>query len=283
VEVKNRIRRFVRLWIDLFGRHELLDHSSAIAFQVLRSVIPLSLLRLAVLGVTEQQHVWNKTIAPAIEPHLEQPTFHAIDYGAHKIFATDSTGLIVFASLLSLWYLSGAVRAVTGGINHIYETEDERSWQVRYAISFGLAAGIGMCVIGALLASVLLGHVGGSLKVIAEIGRWLVAIFLLELALGALVRYAPAESRPKKWASAGSALVIVTWIGATLIFELFVSHVANFKTASGQLAVFLVLIGYFYTSSIILMIGVELDELLRADTKSGERGVLQVLFGVGKS
>jgi membrane protein len=283
VRVKKRLERFVRLWIDLFGRHELLDHASAIAFQVLKSVIPLSLLGLAVLGVTGQQHVWNKTIAPAIEPHLEKPAFHAIDYGVHKIFTTDSTGLIVFASLLSLWYLSGAVRAVTGGINQIYETDDERSWQLRYAISFGLAACIALGVIGALLSAVLLGHVGGPLKVLAQIGRWFVAVLLLAVALGALVRYAPAKSRSKKWASAGSALVIVTWIGATLIFELFVSHVANFKTASGQLAVFLVLIGYVYTSSIILMVGVELDELLRADARRGQRGVLQVLFGVGKS
>jgi uncharacterized BrkB/YihY/UPF0761 family membrane protein len=76
--------------------------------------------------------------------------------------------------------------------------------------------------------------------------------------------------------------VIVSWIAATLIFELFVMDVANFKTASGQLAVFLVLIGYVYTSSIILMVGVELDELLREDATSGQRGVLDVLFGYSK-
>ena len=75
--------------------------------------------------------------------------------------------------------------------------------------------------------------------------------------------------------------MIVSWIGATLIFELLVSHVLNFKTATGSLAVFLVLIGYVYTSSIILMVGIELDELLRADT-AGRRGALHVLFGYGK-
>ena len=89
------------------------------------------------------------------------------------------------------------------------------------------------------------------------------------------------KHRAKRWTSAGSALVIVAWLAATLIFELFVVHVANFKTATGELTVFLVLIGYVYTSSIILMVGVELDELLREDT-AGQRGVLHVLFGYGK-
>jgi membrane protein len=279
--VKNRLRRFVKLWIDLFAKHQLLDHASAIAFQVLKSLIPLTLLGLAILGAAGEQHVWRKTLAPAIKGHVQQPTFHAIDYAVEKIFATDSTGLIAFASFLSLWYISGAVRAVMGAINQVYETDDERPWPVRYAISFGLAACIALGVIGALLAAVVLGRVGGSLQVVAEIGGWIAAIALLALALGLLVRFAPAERRSKKWISAGTGLVIVTWIGATLIFELFVSHVANFKTATGELTVFLVLIGYVYTSSIILLVGVELDELLREDT-AGQRGVLHVLFGYGK-
>jgi membrane protein len=279
--VKNRLRRFVRLWIDLFARHELLDHASAIAFQVLKSLIPLTLLGLAILGAAGEQHVWRKTMSPAIKDHVQQPTFHAIDYAVEKIFTTDSTGLIAFASFLSLWYISGAVRAVMGALDQIYETDDERSWLVRYAISFGLAACIALGVIGALVAAVVLGRVGGSLQVVAEIGGWIAAIALLALALGLLVRFAPAERRSKKWISAGTGLVIVTWIGATLIFELFVSHVANFKTATGELTVFLVLIGYVYTSSIILMVGIELDELLREDT-AGHRGVLHVLFGYGK-
>src|SRR5207253_10649149 len=102
VALQNRLRRVVTLWIDLFARHELLDHASAIAFQVLKSEIPLTLLGLAIPGATGQQHVWRKTIAPAIKPHVQQPTYHAIDFAVEKIFATDSTGLIAFASVLSL-------------------------------------------------------------------------------------------------------------------------------------------------------------------------------------
>jgi hypothetical protein len=53
--------------------------------------------------------------------------------------------------------------------------------------------------------------------------------------------------------------------------------VANFKTAAGSLTVFLVLTGYIYTSSIIFLEGVELDELLREDAREGQRGVLGIL------
>jgi membrane protein len=173
---------------------------------------------------------------------------------------------------------------VMGALNDIYEVEETRRWTVRFPLSFALAVGIAVCLVGAVVVvaagTALASH--GLAGVTVSVGRWLVAIALLSLAVGLLVRFAPAKHRPSRWATAGSVLVIVAWIGATLLFELFVSHVANFKTAVGNLTVFLVLIGYVYTSSIIFLVGVELDELLREDAAKGERGVLDLLFGYGR-
>jgi membrane protein len=277
--VKVRLKRFVQLWVDVFNRHLLLDHASAIAFNVLKATVPLTLLALAVLGEVGEQKVWSQTIFPRLESHLQPQTAHAIDAAANRIFSTDSTGLIVFASLLVVWYVSGAVRAVMGSINDVYETKETRSWKERYPLSFGLAVAIALCLVGSLLVMMVAPAVahGGVAGVAVSIGRWLVAILLLAVAIAVLVRYAPVERRAKKWASAGSVLVVVAWIVATLLFELFVAHVANFKTAVGSLTVFLVLIGYVYTSSIIFLVGVEVDELLREDTKAHERGVLEIL------
>jgi membrane protein len=283
-ELWSRLRRFVQLWIDLFARHDLLNHASAIAFQVLKSIIPLTLFGLALLGALGERHVWSDTIAPAIEPHLQKATFHAVDAAAQRIFSTSAAGLLVFSALLSIWYVSGGVRAAMSGINDVYEVKETRPWLRRYVISFALAICISISVIGALLlAATGVGSVAdGGLQVLLDIGRWLVALAALAVALGLLVRYAPVEHRPKRWASAGSALVITAWVAATLIFKLFVSDVANFKTATGSLAVFLVLIGYVYTSSIIFLVGVEVDELLRKDAKGEPRGVFHLLFGFNR-
>jgi competence protein ComEC len=46
---------------------------------------------------------------------------------------------------------------------------------------------------------------------------------------------------------------------------------------TGGLAVFLTLSGYVYTSSIIFLLGVEVDELLRENATEGERGLLESL------
>jgi membrane protein len=282
--MKQRLVTFVKLWIDLFARHQLLDHASAVAFQVLKALVPLTLLGVALLGALSQEKVWRETLYPGIKPHLQSATAHAIDSAVERIFTTQSVGLIAFASFLVIWYVSGSVRAAMGALNQIYDTRETRPWTVRYAISFGLALVIAICIVGAVIVvaagPALVSH--GIVGVIVSIGRWLAAIVLLATALGLLVRFAPSERRSKKWVSAGSLLVITAWIGATLIFELFVGHVANFKTATGSLTVFLVLIGYVYTSSIIFLVGVEVDELLRQDVKGEQRGVLHLLFGFNK-
>lgn len=273
-----RAKRFVKLWVDLFNEHKLLDHASSISFAVLKALVPLTLLGIAVLGVAGQRHVWRNTIFPGLKPHVQPATAKAIDTAVEKIFSQDSIGLLVFASILALWYISGSVRGVMGATNTIYECEETRSWKVRYPLSIGLAAGIAACLIGSTLA-VLAGPAlfsSGVLGVAVDIGRWLVAVVLLTVAVTLLFRYAPVEPRARGWISGGSILVILAWIAASMIFRLLVTSLLNFKTATGSLAVFLVLCGYVYTSSIIFLVGVEVDELLRADARN-ERGFLASL------
>ena len=277
--MQTRLKRFVKLWVDLFSEHELLDHASSIAFAVLKALVPLTLLGLAILGAVGERQVWNDTILPRIQSHVQPATAHAIDVAAEKIFSTNSTGLIVFASLLTLWYVSGSVRGVMSATNAVYDCGETRSWKERYPISLGLAAAIALCVIAAILvvlaAPALARH--GALQVVVAIGRWLVAVALLGLAIGLLMRFAPVEPRPNQWVSGGTILVILAWVAATLIFQVLVTTLLNFKTATGQLGVFLVLTGYVYTSAIIFLVGVEVDELLREDAKEGQHGLLHML------
>jgi membrane protein len=277
--VTTRLKRFVRLWVDLFSQHGLLDHASGIAFAVLKALVPLTLLGLALLGAVGESRVWRETMLPGIRTHVQPATAHALDVAVQKIFSTNSTGLIVFASVVALWYVSGSVRGAMTAMNDIYDCDETRSWKVRYPLSFALAAAITLCVVGALLAVLaapaLARH--GAFEVVVAVGRWLAAVALLALAVALLVRFAPVEPRSKTWVSGGSVLVILAWVAASMIFRLLVTELLNFRTATGSLGVFLVLTGYVYTSAIIFLVGVEVDELLREDAKEGQHGLLHML------
>jgi membrane protein len=269
-----RVRSVVDVWVECFDRNDLLNSASAIALRALVSLIPLTLLGLALLGAFGLQDVWTSHVAPTLKGHFTAPVYHAMDFSVKKIFKDDSAGLIAFAALLAIWDVSSCVRACMNAMTKIYNQRDDRSIWERFGISLALGVGIAICLIGAVLVA----FAGGG--TLLGILRWAAAIALLTVAVGLLVHFAPVKRRSEEWVGLGTVLVVATWIVASLVFKWFVTSVANFKSATGILAFFLVLTSYVYTSSIIFLIGVQLDELLRKDASEHHEGVLARLRGL---
>lgn len=255
-----RIRSTIDVWIECFDRNDLLNSASAIALRALVSFIPLTLLGLALLGEFGLQDIWKSHIAPALQAHFTPSVYRAMATSVQKVFSNDSAGLIAFAALLSIWDVSSAVRACMNAMTKIYGQREERSTWERFGLSIGLGIGITLCLVGAVLVVFMVS--GG---VLLGIARWAAAIGLLAVAVGLLVHFAPMRRRAEEWVGLGTVLVVATWVVASIFFKWFVSSVANFRSATGILAFFLVLTSYVYTSSIIFLIGVQLDELLRKD------------------
>ena len=82
---------------------------------------------------------------------MPKPTFGAIDYAADKILSHASVGLLAFGAALTIWEISGSVRAVGGALNQIYDTEDERPIWIR----FGIWASVALQLLGVARASFL--------------------------------------------------------------------------------------------------------------------------------
>ena len=141
----------------------------------------------------------------------------------------------------------GIVRAGIGALDEIYETPETRPFWIRFPLSFGLAIlvpnGDARSNRDRLGRSRLrrLGHRHLVL-------RWPAAAALIAFAFELIVRWGPDENRRVRWTSLGSVLVVVGWIGETLIFGAYVRSVANFRTAVGSLEVFIFLATYFYIS-----------------------------------
>jgi membrane protein len=267
--VRSRWRSFraiVRLWVELFNEDNLLTYASAIALQALIAAISFLLLSLGVLGATGDTSLWSRTIGPAIERRVLPDVYRGLNEVVQHVFATSSGGLIAFATVLAIWEVSGVVRAVIGALNAVYETSEERKWWVRFPLSVGISVVLNVALLGAIVLLVAVHGRGGWAWPVA-IGRWVAAIGLLMLAFGLLVRWAPAKHRAKRWASAGAVLVVGGWIVETEIFRWYVTSVADFRTAIGSFATMFVATSYLYVGAIILLVGMELDELIRLDTQ----------------
>ena len=257
------LRDIVRLWVDLFDRHELLTSAAAIALQGFVAMVALGLLAIAVLGETGHETVWTNQIAPQIQPKVLPLVFDGITETVNKVFSSSSIGLIVFASVLAIWEVSGAVRACMSALSKVAGTKDDRPWYLRFPLSIGIAVVVTAALLGAAFLTLGLKHaVHGGWGIPFTLVRWLGTVALLTFAFGVLVRFAPAERRTKTWASGGALLVVVLWIAQSLLFGLYVRDVASYKSAVGSLTSVYLFTTYLYVGAIVLLVGIELDEQL---------------------
>ena len=248
-----------QIW-GAFVEHNLLTYAAAIAFQGLIALVPLTLLSLGVLGATGNRQLWTGHVAPAIRARLTPPVFHGIDFTARRILDHGTAGLVVVAILLSIWYLTAATRAVIEALDQIHDVEDTRSWKVRILTALLLGAASGGCLFGAALIAV-----GGPRGVPLGLVRWVAAVALVSLVVLLLLRFAPAQRPETRWATAGAGLIIVSWVVASLLFRLWVTYVADFKSPIGTMTTLLVLTSYVFVSAAVFLVGAQLDELLRKE------------------
>lgn len=274
-------KKIVRLWVDLFDRHNLLTYASAIALRALIAAVACSLFALGILGAFHQQELWRKTIGPEIEPKVLPHVYDGINQTVHRVFSSSTAGLVALAAALAVWEVSAIIRAGIGALDEIYETDETRPFWIRIPLSLGLAV-LFLASVLAAIAIVWAGHTVGGWGTAIWILRWPAAVALVAFAFELIVRYAPAKHRRVRWASLGSVLVVVGWIGETLIFGEYVRSVANFRTAVGSLEVFIFLATYFYIASIVLLVAMELDELVRADLQRprNKQQLLPLVAGV---
>jgi len=258
------LKKIVRLWVDLFDQHNLLTYASAIALRMFIAAVACTLFGLGILGATHQQQLWRQTIGPAIEPKVLPHVFDGIDQTVNRVFSSSTAGLLALAAALAVWEVSGIIRASIGALDEIYETPETRPFWVRFPLSWGLSVLVLVAMLGAI-AIIWAGHVSGSWSIPILILRWPAAVVLVALAFELIVHWGPDENRRARWTSLGSALVVVGWIGQTLIFGAYVRSVADFRTPIGSLEVFIFLATFFYIAAIILLVAMELYELVRAD------------------
>ena len=262
-------RELVRALVDGFEQHDLLTYASAISFQILTAIIPFLLFVLAVAGLLHLSDVWRDHLEPQIQANVSSAVFAVIQNAVDKVFAGRRVLWATLGGGLALWQVSGAVRAVMGALARIYGASVERSFVRRYTISFVLSIEVGACFILAALCLLFapffsVSHSGVVWNVFAFLVRWGLVVALLLLAVGLLVRHAPATSQPLPWVSLGATIVITTWVIVSLVFYLYLTELASYDSVFGSLASVIVAMAYLYISAIVFLFGAQLDAIIRA-------------------
>jgi membrane protein len=276
LEVRSLSRRRIRNGIGniakVFGEHDLLTYSSAIAFQVLYAVVPLALLALSALGIVGEQSLYTAHIAPTLRHDLSHDAFAVADRTAMKAMNGKRLWWASGGLFITLWGVGSSLRSMMTPLNGIYGAREHRSWLRRIITSIVAGAIVVVCVLAALVVVLVgkLAHPNGLAAVGFFLLRWSVAIVLLLATIAVLIALVPAKRRPLEWISVGSLLSALCWIVATLGFGVYISAV-SYASFYGALAGIVLLLVYLHVSAIAFLLGVTVDSLLRSEVQKQER------------
>jgi membrane protein len=271
------LRQLTKEMLDGFERNNLLTYASAISFQVLTAVVPFMLFALAMLGFLELTSVWHTDLAPEVRQRVSAVSYRVINDTVTQVVDRKQVFWLTGGFVLALWQVSGAVRAVMGALDGIYDSRRKRSYKERYLLSAWLSIAVTACLVGSFAVArftpLLLGSMPALLAASVFIARWAAATALMALAVGLLAHFAPGVRRPLPWVSFGTGLVIVAWLAMSFGFGFYVSDIANYQSIYGHLATVIVVMAYLYGSAVVFLGGLQLDAIVRGEVRRRDRAV----------
>jgi membrane protein len=213
---------------------------------------------------------------------------------AMRIAANSSQTLslgLVLGILLSLWSAMGGVKAVIDALNVIYEQRESRSLVKLNVVAliftlFGFATFL-LAMAAIVVLPLVLSPIGlGSLaETVARLVRWPVLLMFLLFGLAILYRYGPDRRTARwQWVSVGSAFAALTWFAASFLFSWYLTNFANYNATYGSLGAVVGLMTWLWISTIVVLLGAELnaeiehqtacDSTIGAQKPLGERGAV---------
>jgi membrane protein len=198
---------------------------------------------------------------------------------ASKAPGAFTAGAIV-SLLFALWGVSEAFRSVMDGMNVIYEVEEARPAWKRYLLSVLLSLGtaalllfaLALIVFGPQLGSVVADTVGlGSVfRLLWNVVQWPLLFLEVLLAFSLVYNFAPDVEQHFRWVSLGSIIAVTLWIVFSVLFSLYINNFGSYNATYGSLAGVAIFLLYIYYSSLIMLIGAEMNQVIEGHIPEGK-------------
>ena len=271
-----------RGWKDILLRvyqniseHRVVALAAGVTFYSLLAIFPAIAALVAIYGLFADPATLSVHLeklsgllpAGAIDIMRDQLTRVASQRGS-TLGLTFIVGLAV-----SLWSANAAMKSIFDTLNIINSEREKRSLVNLNAISLGFtAAGIAFVLLAIGTLVVLppaLKYLGLSdlAELVVWVGRWPALFAVVTLALALIYRYGPSRAKPQwRWITWGSAFAAFGWLAASMLFSWYAASFGKFNETYGSLGAVIGFMTWIWLSTIVILIGAELDAEMEHQT-----------------
>ena len=264
------LRRTLFAAIDdgLFGIAKGAAYSALLSFcPVLTSVAVI----LVQTGAKYVQSGITRFLSRVVPPGTENVVLDQFRMQGRKPVA-----LLVVAFLLSLWAASSVVKSLIDGFNSAYRVPRNRSMGGHIGIGLLLVVFAGLPLLGAsslilfgnlvevgvlklMRVDPLLHPLEGWLRLISQVGRYVIAFGATCSLMAMLYYYGPYRKQQWKAVWPGAFLATILWLLATLGFGWYVRNISNYNLLYGSVGTSIAMLSWMYILALIALFGCEFN------------------------
>jgi membrane protein len=258
------------------------DDITALAAQVtyylLLSFFPFLLLLLSMIGYSDLN---SNDVLIYLSQVMPESAFDLIYTTVIDVFDSKTGNLLSLSLIGLIWSGSSGFRAIIKGLNKAYDEKETRPYWKTLLISICFMIGLALIIISAV-ALVVFGQTIGVLIVEKfnvsskfilnwDIIRYLVTLCGMVFIFAALYHFTPCRRLTWKEVFPGATFSTLGWLFSSLGFAYYVNNFNNYSSVYGGIGGVIVLMLWLYITSIIILIGGEINAQLAFEREGKEK------------
>jgi membrane protein len=259
---------------------EVLTRSAALAYYFVSALFPMIFFLMAMLGLFAQSHDLQSSLLNYTGRFMPADAYRLVQKTLQEIANSSTGSKLAFGLVLALWSGAGGVVSIMDALNRCYHVKDARPFWMQRLIALGLTVAIAALTIMALtivlyggdIADFVGSHLGlSTVTVIAwHIVQWPIALLFVIFSFALLYYWGPDTEQKWQWITPGAVVGVLTWIGASLLFRVYLHFFNSYSKTYGSLGAVIVLLLWLYISGVAILVGGEINsEIENAAAKRG--------------
>jgi len=267
ITIQEYFQNLIKSIID----EDFANAAAEMAFMMSIGIFPFMLFLMAVFGYLGKKFFMTKFIA-ALGTFAPNEVISLIKTVLNQVVLFQQGGIIALIGFfVTLFLASNAIAAIIKGLNRANKVRENRSFvNVRllsilmvFVHAFFLFISINLIIFGKIIVGFLVSYelISTTTQYILLISRWPVA-FLMLFILAMIDYYVlPAQdySVARKSVIPGALFFCVLWLLGSWGFSLYINELGTYNKVYGTIGAFAILMAWLYYSSIILLIGAEIN------------------------
>jgi len=280
-KIKNKILVvFIDQLLYRFAKHNVVWSGASLTYFLILSLFPFLIVLLNILSYTSL--VRERAVLDMLQ-FLPLDIQSIIEGFLNDLSSSSSQGLLSVAAFVGLWTASSGVKAIIKAINLAYDYAENRHFLKLRGLSVLFTIAL-LLMITLVMISLILGPVlgrmlferfgyGDSFTSLWNYLRYIIPLAYMILIFALLYKFSPNIGKnlriPIREVLPGAVFTTIAWVSLSLLLSYYVSNFGKYAITYGSLGGVIVLLIWMYYSSIVIVLGGEINATLEDMRKNG--------------